>query len=119
MNKQELNKRCAEYIGYSFVGSNGGIAMHAVQMPPYGDPEFIEFDPYSDANDRTKIIAKMIEQGYEFLYFMDDGYHFINYTKQVWDRNEMDIITTKKGQVHADSLDEAEINCIEKVLDNE
>ena len=103
MNKQEFNKRCAEFMGIYYSSNVDDVF---VVWPDESMPR--EFDPHSDANDQTKIITKIIQSGYEIELFTDDGYIFIHVKKDGWSR-----------MTHGNELSEIYNFVIEEVLEND
>ena len=102
--QKEFNIKCAEFMDYDVVGNNKEIAMIVIPSMPYGEPEFIEFNPYSDANDRNKVIEKMRISSW-VLY---------NAGNWVWGAFTHD----DKYKVKDKSMEAAQIACISKVLES-
>jgi len=101
MNKQEFNRLCAEYMGYKFKEFTEPFVSVGVWNESKGN-WFPSFDPYSDANDRNKVIEKMGISTIQTTKGWCVGYHepYFNY-KSITDK----------------SMEAAQIKCIQAVLE--
>lgn len=102
MNEQKFNKACAEYLDIFYSESALDIF---VEWPDESMPR--DFDPYSDANDRNKVLEKM-KIGTHYSDF--SGLWFCS-----WEDKNIGPMETYNYK----DMKTAQNKCIEKVLENE
>ena len=99
----EFNRLCAEFMGWRYDVVFGEVIANVD-----GDIKGKYFNPYSDANDRNKVIEKMR---------IDTGWHYENVGSDsdviIWECDSLRVFGVKDK-----SMEAAQIACIEKVLAN-
>ena len=108
IDEKEFNTLCAEFMGYGLTDSN----YHPVGYMELEHCKKYVLNFYSDANDRNKVIEKMLLDKYDIRFSRHKGKIFVILDK--WDKYNCIFHELLKELFN--SLDEAQNACIWAVL---